>query len=225
MKNFRKTALTLSFITSLTTTSIYANTEMPVSDPFGPYVYIGGQVGAARTDWSDSNNSSNNMWFTNDSGAVFGAKMGYQATKRFGAEIGGFILPESDQTLWINDMTGVDGSVNSWVGYAALTLRMPLSKNDRFYLRGKVGPAYRNLQHSGTLYEEAGVEDGHCLTGILGASLNYAFGSKNKPWIVGVEYSNIFGSGDFWNSNGTINPDSAPAVQIIALTLSKAFKL
>lgn len=225
MKNFRKMVLALSLLTSLATTSIYADLATTASDLFGPYVYIGGIVGAAHTDWSGSNNSSNSMWFTSNDGVVFGAKMGYQATKRFGLEIGGFSLPESDQTLWITDVTGIDGSVKSWVGYGALTLRLPLSQNDRFYLRGKVGPAYRNLQHSGALYEEAGVEDGHALTAILGASLNYAFGSRNKPWIVGVEYSNIFGSGDFWNSNNTINSNAAPAVRILALTLSKAFKI
>lgn len=221
MKVFSHTSLSL-VLSLVGILPAYANSEMPLANAFGSYLYVGGEVGAAHSDWS----GFGDLFFADNYGVVYGGKMGYQATSRFGAEIGGFILPTSDQSQWvINDFSGKDGSVKSWVGYGAATFRFPLSKNDRFYLRGKVGPAYRSLQHSGALYADTGISNGHYWTAVLGASMNYAFGSVDKPWIIGIEYSNIFGSSDAWSSNGSINANAAPAVQIVALTFSKAFKL
>lgn len=191
----------------------YANTAQssaPVG--FGPYLYAGGSLGWANSDWS----GFTNLPSADDTGVVYGAKLGYQANRRFGVEVGGFLLPDSDQSA--GDLSG---TVKSWIGYGAATLRMPLFRTENFYLRGKFGAAYRNLEHDGNLY--TGVGDGGYWTAILGASLNYAF-ATTFPVIIGVEYSNIFGSGD-WISNGVIDNNAAPSVQIVAATLSVAFKV
>ncbi len=198
--------------------SIFAESVTPIApfsfNAFGPYLYIGAQGGWARSDWSGFTGLS-----SNDTGGVFGGKIGYQTTRRFGVEGGGFLLPNSHQEI---NSTRV-GTVKSWVGYGAATFRFPLSSDERLFLRGKVGGAYRNLEHDGVLY--AGVGDGSYVTAILGASLNYAF-ATTLPVIVGVEYSNIFSSdflgSDKWSSNGKINPDAAPAAQIVTATLSVA---
>ena len=187
----------------------YASTAPATPFVFTPYLYIGGQLGWAHSNWSDFINTD-----AENSGVVYGGKLGYQITRRFGAEAGGFVLPKSDQTP--------NGTVKSWVGYGAATFRFPLLKDESLFLRGKVGAAYRELDHDGELYQ--GVGEGHYWTAILGASLNYAF-NFTHPLILGVEYSNIFGSRDSWSSDGHINADAAPSVQIVTGTLSVAFKL
>ncbi|GEM_PF-6168754 len=198
-------------------TETFANTIIitPVNAPqaFGPFVYVTGQVGWAHSDWSGFTGID-----ADDTGTAFGGKLGYQATHRFGAEIGGFALPDSDQNIY-----SISGTVKSWVAYGAFTFRMPLFKNERLYLRGKVGPAYRSLEHDGQLYQ--GVGNGHYWTGILGASLNYAFNTYTYPIVLGVEYSNIFGSRDSWAESYYLNNDAAPAAQIVAATLSVAFRV
>lgn len=218
MKKIIITALAFASFTSISANARPA-APAPVPNAFGPYIYVGGEAGWARSDWSDFTGL-----VADDAGAVFGGKLGYQATRHLGAEIGGFVLPKSDQTAWAN-LSSAEGTVKSWVGYAAATFRMPLFKNERLYLRAKAGPAYRSLQHSGVLYDTTDVGTGHYWTAILGASLNYAFSDSTHPVIIGVEYSNIFGSSDSWSSNGVINANAAPSVQIVAATLSVAFRV
>lgn len=228
MKNFKQiTMLTLLSTAVLGVGCAYASSNaspsvVPVG--FNPFLYLGGELGWANSDWS----GFTNLPSADDSGVVYGAKLGYQASRRFGVEVGGFILPNSDQSsnpilLPDGSTTTLNGTVKSWVAYAAATFRLPLFGMENFYLRGKVGPAYRNLTHDGNLYN--GVGDGSYWTGILGASLNYAFATQTSlPIIVGVEYSNVFGSGD-WTSNGTINNNTAPSAQIVTATLSVAFQV
>jgi len=188
----------------------------PVPTSFDPYLYVGGQAGWANSNWSDFTNLN-----ADNTGTVYGAKIGYQASRRLGAEFGGFILPTSNQNGTFNNLS-VNGSVDSWVGYGAITFRFPLFKDESLFLRGKAGLAYRNLDHDGNLY--AGVGDGNYWTAILGASLNYAFATK-MPVIVGIEYSNVFGSSESWSSNGSINQNAAPSAQIVTGTLSVALKV
>lgn len=193
-----------------------SSAHISIPSTFDPYVYIGGQAGWANSNWSDFSNLS-----ADNSGTTYGAKLGYQATRRFGVEIGGFLLPNSD--LGISGLEPT-GTVKSWVAYAAGTFRLPLAYDGNLFLRGKVGGAYRNLEHEGELF--AGVGDGSYITAILGASLNYMFRSDTTlPIIVGIEYSNIFGSQDGWSQNGHINENGAPAAQIVTGTLSVAFKV
>src|SRR5262249_54047743 len=116
----------------------------------------------------------------------------------------------------------IDGSVKSWVGYGAATVRIPLLHSENLYLQGKVGPAYRSLEHDGQLY--TGVGTGGYWTAILGGSLNYAFDTRD-PIILGIEYSNVFGSSDSWSSGGHINQNAAPGVQTVSVGLSIGFKL
>jgi hypothetical protein len=182
---------------------------------FDPYVYVGGQLGWGHSNWSDFTNDN-----ADDGGVAYAGKIGYQATRRFGAEAGGFVLPKTDITDLFVSSTG---TIKSWVGYGAMTFRFPLTKDERLFLRGKVGPAYRNLDHSGSL---AYLGTGHYWTAILGASINYAFKNDSpNPIILGFEYSNVFGSSDWNSSNGNINPNAAPSAQVFAGTLSLAFKL
>ncbi len=192
--------------------NIYAN---PVNS-FVPYVYVGGELGGAYSNWSDFThiNADN---FT----GVYGGKLGYQAARHFGTELGGFFVPKSNQNESVNNVT-INGSVESWIGYGAATFRMPLIHSERLYLQGKVGPAYRSLEHDGQLY--TGIGAGGYWSAILGTSLNYAFGAQNS-FVVGIEYSHVFGSSDSWSSNGHINQDAAPSLQIVAATLSMRFKL
>ena len=216
MKNFKKMAVLAllgAAVSGIADANSNANSP-PGLVSFNPFLYVGGQLGWANSDWS----GFTNLPSADDSGVVYGAKMGYQASRRFGVEVGGFILPNSDQSSATQS-----GTVKSWVGYGAATFRMPLFHMENFYLRGKAGGAYRNLEHDGNLY--AGVGDGGYWTGILGASLNYAFAADTTlPVILGVEYSNIFGTGG-WMSNGSINNNTAPSVQIVAATLSVAFQI
>jgi outer membrane protein with beta-barrel domain len=225
MKNFNKiVALTLLGTAVFGINYANASANSPASTGFNPFLYVGGQLGWANSDWS----GFTNLPSADDTGVVYGAKMGYQASRRFGVEVGGFILPNSDQStnpILLPDGSTIteSGTVKSWVGYGAATFRMPIFGMENFYLRGKVGAAYRNLDHDGNLY--TGVGDGNYWTAILGASLNYAFANTSTlPIILGIEYSNILGSGD-WTSNGSINNNTAPSVQIIAATLSVAFKV
>lgn len=197
--------------------TIYAVSPPVNFSSFGPYFYLGGELGWAHSNWSDFTNLN-----ADDEGVVYGGKIGYQATRRFGLEAGGFALPASDQSIGSTQI----GTVNSWAGYGAATFRFPLFKDERLFLRGKAGAAYRSLEHDGVLYTDVGT--GHYWTAILGASLNYAL-PTSCPLVLGIEYSNIFGSNTFgngqWSTNGNINPNAAPAVQIVAATLSVAFKI
>lgn len=193
----------------------YAATSTAVPASFDPYLYVGGEVGWANSNWSNFTNIN-----ADNDGAAYGGKIGYQASRRLGAEFGGFILPKSNQNGTVDNVS-VNGAVTSWAGYGVVTFRFPLL-TESFYLRSKAGLAYRNLVHEGNLY--AGVGDGNYWTAILGASLNYNFNTQ-VPFILGVEYSNIFGSSESWSSHGNINENAAPAVQIVAATLSVILKI
>lgn len=201
-------------LTGFGLTNAYADTTAMAPTSW-QYVYVGGELGWAHSDWSDFTNST-----ADNGGVVYGGKLGYQATRRFGAEVGGFVLPKSTIDF---DLFSASGTIKSWAAYAAATFRFPLLKNERLYLRGKVGPVYRSLDHSDAL---GSLGTGHYWTAILGASLNYAFGNDSAhPIILGFEYSNIFGSRDSWSSNGNINANAAPSAQIYAATLSFAFRV
>ncbi|MBS0350303.1 MAG: hypothetical protein JSR33_03785 [Proteobacteria bacterium] len=204
---------------------------------FVPYLYIGGSAGWAFSNWNDfifgaaNNFSYNDLPFStsaDNSGFTFGGKVGYQFTEHFGVEGGGFALPDSDQSITVTvdpkkkTTQTINGEIDSWFAYGAATLRAALPFNPFLHVTGKVGGVYRELHHSGDLYSNVG--DGNYATVIFGATLDYDLAPYRIPVIVGADYYYIPGSNDTFFSNNDhnqpINPNAAPAAQVVVGTIS-----
>lgn len=224
---------------------------IPCQPPvFVPFVYIGGSAGWAYSDWN-SFLFNGAFQSVTTSGFTYGGKLGYQATDHFGIEAGGYSLPASKQTFFngttpggVNPITGdpipgqtvnIYGEVDSWVAYGALTLRAAIPGYDAVHVTGKVGGAYRGLDHSGSLYkgyaaELGSVDDGGYGTVVFGATVDYSFQeSYNLPLFLAVDYLFVPGSNASWagsTSNGTttaISANAAPAAQIVVGTIGFNF--
>lgn len=191
---------------------------------FVPFTYIGFSAGWAYSDW-------NNFIFNgapsdaDTNGFTYGGKLGYQFLDHFGIEGGGFVLPESDQTLpttiVVNGVvtpSSLSGSVDSWFAYGAATIRANLPGNPFFHIIGKVGGVYRAVNHSGNLYNS--VDDGGYGTVIFGGTLEYDLAANNLPIAVGVDYLYIPGSIDSWSGVNSLSENAAPAAQVVVGTLS-----
>lgn len=234
--NFKKVLiLSAASVAVFSSAAVYAGgpdvsvaaSPCPVCPPaFTPFAYVGASLGWAYSDWnsfilSGAPSSADTNGFT------FGGKMGYQFLNHFGAEVGGFSLPKSNQTFALTPATSLSGSVNSWFIYGAATMRAALPFNPNLHIVGKVGEAYRSLTHDGSLYTNVGT--GFYTTMIFGGSLEYDLAAKNLPLTVGLDYLYLPGSDDSFfttgNSSTTINKKAAPAAQVVAATLSYKFAL
>ncbi len=228
---------------ALASTAVYAGgpevaTVPACVVPFTPFAYIGGAVGWAYSDWNSfifdgANNFFGFSPFVGDidtNGVVFGGKLGYQATDNFGVEVGGYVLPNSNQELRFfstndnDDLLGTDeihGKVRSWFAYAAGTLRAGLPFQPNTHLFTKVGGVYRSLSHSGDLYDN--VRSGSYWTVLFGAGFDVDLQAYQLPILVGLEYLLVPGSSDSWFDPATstgINKNSAPAAHIAVATFS-----
>lgn len=192
---------------------------------FVPFLYIGGSAGWAYSDW----NSFIASGLPSDAGTngfTYGGKVGYQFLDNFGIEGGGFVLPDSEQTLslaQVDPVFSVSGTAKSWFAYGAATIRGAFPGNPFFHVIGKVGGAYREVNHSGALYTNVG--SGSYATVIFGAGLEYDFAANNLPLAFGVDYLYVPASADSWfatNPTG-INENAAPAAQVVVGTLSLHF--
>ena len=195
----------------------------PVCVPaFTPFLYLGGSAGWAYSDWNSfiaSGATSN----ADTNGFAWGGKVGFQALDLFGLEAGIYDLPNSDQTLTANvgpqqQPVSVSGTVKSWFAYGAATMRAQIPTIPFLYVMGKVGGAYREVDHSGSLYDNVG--DGSYSTVMFGASLEYDLGGYNLPLAVGVDYLYVPSSADSFFTSTGLNADSAPAAQVVVASLS-----
>jgi hypothetical protein len=207
----------------------------PIFPIFIPYIYIGGSLGWAYSNWQDFIATGAHV-NADTNGFTAGGKIGYQFWETFGVEAGGFVLPDSDQSVTIvppqpDTAFTLNGDVSSWIAYGAATLRAPL-----FYpfvhVMGKVGGVYRALNHSGCLYKNNNNhhddDDNNYATVIFGATLEFDLGIYNLPLAVSADYYYIPGSNDtFFKVNNNfdviVNEDAAPAAQIVVGTLSFKF--
>lgn len=242
--NFQEKIMGFKKVLSLATvclgfaSSIYAGgpevlpPACPVVFAFVPYLYIGGSAGWAYSNWQDFIATGAHV-DADTNGFTGGGKIGYQFLDNFGIEAGGFVLPESDQSVTVlppppYGAFTLHGEVNSWIAYGAATLRAPLF-SPFFHVMGKVGGVYRALNHSGNLYEDCdNDDDNNYATVIFGATLEYDLAAYNLPLAVSADYYYIPGSNDTFfkfdnNFNIIANEDAAPAAQIVVGTLSFKF--
>lgn len=182
--------------------------------PFVPFAYLGLSPGWAYSDWnhfiiSGLPSSADTNGFT------YGGKLGFQFSDHFGIEGGGFVLPNSNQTV-----SGVSGTVKSWFAYGAATIRAAFPGSPFFHIMGKVGGVYRALDHNGDLYTNVG--NGNYATVIFGGGLEYDLAAVNLPIALGVDYLFVPGTNYSWlqNSSPFINANAAPAAQVVVGTLS-----
>ena len=239
-----KKILTYSVVSaSLLTGVAYAGGPDVVAPPacpvcisgFVPFAYLGVSAGWAYSNW-------NNFIFSgaginaDTNGFSAGGKIGYQFLDNFGIEGGGFVLPDSDQSVFLAanpPFPGVNlsGEVDSWFAYGAATIRASLPFDPFFHVMGKVGGVYRALNRSGDLYNNVG--NGNYATVIFGATLEYDLAPYNLPIALGVDYYYIPGSEDSFfktsnlnNSNDiddVVNKNAAPAAQVVVATISLHF--
>lgn len=202
---------------------------------FYPYTYLGIAAGWAFSDWNSFifDGSSNVFGLTpfvgdvDTNGFVYGGKLGFQATNNFGVEIGGYILPNSDQAIFshITD-SWVNGTVKSWFAYAAGTLRATVPYEPNAHIFTKVGGVYRAVNHSGELYD--GVGGGYYWTVLFGAGFDVDLVACNLPFTVGLEYILVPGSLDSWYNPGTstgIDKNAAPAAHVAVASVSMRFSI
>lgn len=210
--------LSAASVLSLATFSAFAGgTETVVSNyapvpQFTPNVYVGLGLGGVYSNWDNflfgSDHSS--VVSAENGGFTWGGKIGYQASQHFGIEGGIFDLPNSHVSV----TNLASGKVDSWFGYVAGTIRASVV-DPNLHVTGKVGAAYRNLDHSGTFF--SGVGDGSYGTVMFGTGLDYDL--HTLPLSVGVEYMLIPSNdtGDF--------KDDAPAANVFLATLNYHFAM
>lgn len=188
---------------------------------FTPFLYIGASAGWAYSDWN-SFIASGLPEDADTNGFTYGGKIGYQFLDHFGIEGGGFVLPGSDQTVGLVGFQQKTGTVDSWFAYGAATIRAEFPGAPFFHIMGKVGGAYRAINHSGDLYNFFNTGDGDYATVLLGANLEYDLGMYNLPVALGVDYWYLPGSNDsyFANNSSVISVNAAPAAQIVVGTVS-----
>ncbi len=198
----------------------------PCAYGFTPFLYIGGSAGWAYSDWN-SFILSGFPQNADTNGFTYGGKVGYQFLDHFGVEAGIFNLPDSDQTILANDFTNenLSGKVSSWFAYGAATIRAEFPGDPFFHIMGKVGGAYRAVNHSGQLYDFFNTGDGSYGTVIFGAGLDYDLAMYRLPLSVGVDYWYVPGSNDsfFTATQAVINENAAPAAQVVVGTISIHF--
>jgi len=184
---------------------------------FVPFAYAGLSAGWAYSDWN-SFILSGAPFSADTNGFTYGGKVGVQVLDHFGIEGGALVLPDSDQTV-----NGFNGTVQSWFAYTAATIRTALPFNPLIHVTGKVGGAYRALDHEGNLY--AGVGDGDYTTVMFGASVDYDFALNNLPLTAGIDYFYVPASNDSWlgSNPASINENAAPALQAVVANISVHF--
>lgn len=199
----------------------------PVCVPaFVPFLYIGGSLGWAYSDWS-SFIASGFPTSADTNGFAYGGKAGYQVLEHFGIEAGIYGLPNSNQTVTFTNLgpqpVSLTGTVKSWFAYGAGTVRAQVPDVPFLYVIAKVGGGYRSLNHSGALYDDFNVSGGGYSTVLFGGSLEYDFGAYNVPLAAGLDYLYVPSSTDSFFSTSGINGHAAPAAQVVAASLSVRF--
>ncbi len=211
--------LSAASVLSLATFSAFAGgteTVVPAyaSVPsFTPHAYVGIGLGGAYSNWNSFDNGNDYGVKADNGGFAYGGKLGYQASEHFGIEGGIVSLPDSDVSA-----TGYKpkGEIDSWFAYVAGTLRASII-DPNLHVTGKVGGAYRNLDHEGSLF--TGVGSGSYSTVMFGTGLDYSLRTRNLPLSVGAEYMMIpsNNSGDAKNQ--------APSAHVFLATLNYHFAL
>lgn len=223
---------------SLATVSIYAGGPETITTTlqpvilFMPYVYLGIGLGGAASDWQDfifgngSDDEDDNINVNADGGGfVFGGKLGYQATDHFGIEMGGYDLPDSNIKINFGpQFHSITGEIDSWFVYVAGTIRAAMF-NPNFHVMGKVGGAYRNLNHTGDFFQFSGEGNGGYGTVMFGAGVDYDLQAYNWPLLVGVEYMLVPGTADSFASNNGIDKNAAPNAHVAVATLTYRFTI
>lgn len=208
---------------------VIAPPACPVCAPyFAPFIYIGGDLGWAYSDWA-SFIVSGLPSSAGTNGFTYGGKVGYQFLDHFGIEAGIYGLPNSDQTVTFDDPLDqsetLTGTVNSWFAYGAGTLRVEVPVIPFLYAIGKFGGGYRQLNRSGSLYSNDvfNVGNGGYSTVIFGGSLEYDLGAYNLPLAIGIDYLYVPASTGSFFTTTNINADAAPAAQVVVGSLSVRF--
>ena len=220
--------LSMAGVLSIATCSIYAGspeTDSPACPPallFAPYIYLGASVGWAYSDWRDfilgSGGPSDVNIDTN--GFTYGGKLGYQATDHVGIEGGVFKLPDSDESAG-SGADEINGKITSWFVYVAGTIRIAVF-DPNLHIMGKLGGAYRSLDHTGSFNE--GVGQGSYGTVMFGAGLDYDLQAYNLPLSVGVDYLFVPAtSARFLDFNFRTDKDTAPAAQLAVADITYHF--
>ncbi len=93
-------------------------------------------------------------------------------------------------------------------------------------MSGKIGGVYRQLDHSGSLYNNVNDDDddNNYATVIFGATIEYDLAPYHVPLTVGADYYYIPGSNSTFfkfnnNTNVTVNDSAAPPVQVVVGSL------
>jgi hypothetical protein len=207
---------------------IIAAPPCPVCVPaFTPFIYIGGSLGWAYSDWS-SFIVSGFPSSADTNGFAYGGKAGFQILENFGVEAGIYGLPNANQTLTADvgpqqQPVSVSGTVKSWFAYGAGTIRTGVPTVPFLYIIAKVGGGYRALNHSGSLYDDFNTGNGSYSTVLFGGSLEYDLGGYNLPLAIGVDYLYVPSSTDSFFTTTGINADAAPAAQVVVASLSAHF--
>ncbi len=228
---------TVAGVLSLASFSIYAGGPETVTTNFQPvplftpYVYLGIGLGGAASDWQDfifgngSDEDDNSSTHVDNGGFTFGGKIGYQATDHFGIEAGGYDLPDSNLKITFGpQLPSVTGEIESWFVYVAGTLRAAMFTSD-FHVMGKVGGAYRNLDHIGNFFEFSGLGNGGYGTVLFGAGVDYDLQAFNWPLLVGAEYILVPGTADSFVGNSGIDKDAAPNAHVAVVTVTYRFTI
>ncbi len=243
----------LQSFTAVSITNSYAGGSDVLTPPpsevrgFTPSFYAGIAGGYANSDWKNFIASGLIHNVDND-GFVYGGKLGYQAREHFGLEVGGYVLPRSDFDFKFSNLnfaqirgvdTKIDGHFNSWIAYAAGTLRASLFGNENLSVYGKIGPVYRSVSHTIKVYDKGyltGDESrtGHYWTVIFGSGIDYDLAAYHLPVSVGVEYLFVPSNQSFLNLSDVgndvkevdgkvLNKNAAPAAHIGVANVSVHF--
>ena len=222
------TKIITASVLSLAACSVYAGgpeNEFPGGPPalhFGPFIYLGASVGWAYSDWRDfilGSGAPGNVHIDTN-GFTYGGKLGYQATDHVGIEGGGFQLPDSDESAG-SGADEIHGKITSWFVYVAGTMRIAVF-DPNLHIMGKLGGAYRSIDHTGLLNE--GVGQGSYGTVMFGAGLNYDLQAYNLPLSVGVDYIFVPAtSARFLDFDFNTDKNTAPAAQLAVADITYHF--
>jgi len=178
--------LTAAGIASVGATAFAGGPDQMPAPVFQPNIYVEGNVGYVRSNWSlvnplinpFSTGVVNTTGNDANGGFTFGFALGYNFIKHFSGELGWDWIPQANGTA--GRLAAPNGlNVDSWVIYLAGKLDVPLMDNVDLF--GKLGAAYRSLSWGGA--------------GAIGVGLNPSgnTGYWSPMFGAGLQYS--------WNDN------------------------